>query len=69
MVDDMVRDGIDVKTAAEITGHSVVTMLRKYRQVTAADKRAAVQRGYREHHHNGSCHGHRHPFSWHPSPQ
>lgn len=48
MVDDMIRDGVDVATAAKITGHSAMTMLRKYRQVTRADKREAARRVRRQ---------------------
>lgn len=33
---------MDPATAASLTGHSVVVMLRFYRQVTEADREAAV---------------------------
>ena len=39
----MARAGVDVATAASVTGHSVEVMLRKYRDVTAEDRRAAVR--------------------------
>jgi len=42
VVDRMARKGIDAATAAKLTGHSVVTMLRYYRQVSEDDLRAAV---------------------------
>lgn len=42
-VDAMARAGVDAATAASITGHSVVVMLRFYRQVTEDDRRAAVR--------------------------
>jgi len=38
----MIRAGVDLATAASLTGHSDVVMLRFYRQVTEADKQAAV---------------------------
>ena len=42
VVDRMARSGVDVATAASLTGHSVEVMLRFYRQVTDEDRRAAV---------------------------
>lgn len=42
-VDRMLRSGVDVATASQITGHSVQTMLEYYRQVTASDRRRAVE--------------------------
>lgn len=42
VVDRMARSGIDIATAAAITGHSPSVMLRFYRQPTRADVRAAV---------------------------
>jgi integrase len=42
VVDRMLRAGVDPATAASLTGHSVVVMLRFYRQVTEADRKAAV---------------------------
>jgi integrase len=42
VVDRMLRAGVDPATAASLTGHSVVVMLRFYRQVTEADREAAV---------------------------
>jgi integrase len=44
VVDRMLRAGVDPATAASLTGHSVVVMLRFYRQVTEADREAAVAR-------------------------
>ncbi len=38
----MLRAGVDPATAASLTGHSVVVMLRFYQQVTEADREAAV---------------------------
>lgn len=40
----MLRAGVDPATAASLTGHSVVVMSRFYRQVTEADREAAVAR-------------------------
>ncbi len=42
VVDRMLRAGVDPATAASLTGHSVVVMLRFYRQVTEADRETAV---------------------------
>jgi integrase len=42
-VDEMQRAGVDVGTAAAVTGHTAVTMLRFYRQPTATDKALAVK--------------------------
>lgn len=42
-VDEMARARVDIGTAAAITGHTPVTMLRFYRQSTAADMAMAVQ--------------------------
>ena len=42
VVDRMLRAGVDPATAASLTGHSVVVMLRLYRQVTEADREAAI---------------------------
>lgn len=44
VVDRMLRAGVDPATAASLTGHSVVVMSRFYRQVTEADREAAVAR-------------------------
>lgn len=41
-VDAMARAGVDIATAASITGHSPVVMLRHYRTVSADDRRRAV---------------------------
>jgi integrase len=41
-VDEMCRAGVDVGTAAAITGHSVQIMLAYYRQANLADMEAAV---------------------------
>lgn len=41
-VDAMARAGVDPKTAARFTGHSVSVMLTHYRTVTAEDLRAAL---------------------------
>jgi len=41
-VDTMARAGVDVATAASITGHSEVTMLRYYRKITMEDQRRAL---------------------------
>ena len=38
----MARAGIDVATAASITGHSPEVMLRHYRTVSEADQRLAL---------------------------
>lgn len=40
---DMIDAGVDPKTASEITGHSLATMLGVYRRVTSEGKRQAVQ--------------------------
>ena len=42
VVDRMIRGGVEPATAAALTGHSVVVMLRFYRQVTEEDRRRAV---------------------------
>lgn len=42
-VDAMARAGVDVATAAAVTGHSPEVMLRHYRQVSGDDKRRAVE--------------------------
>jgi hypothetical protein len=42
VVDRMLRAGVDPATAASLTGHSVVVMLRYYRLVTEVDREAAV---------------------------
>jgi len=42
VVDRMARSGVDVATAASLTGHSVEVMLRFYRNVTDDDRRRAV---------------------------
>ena len=42
VVDRMLRAGVDPATAASLTGHSVVVMLRYYRQVTEADRERAI---------------------------
>jgi integrase/recombinase XerC len=42
VVDRMARSGVDVATAASLTGHSPEVMLRHYRQVSADDRRRAV---------------------------
>ncbi|MFH1466503.1 MAG: tyrosine-type recombinase/integrase [Pseudomonadota bacterium] len=42
VVDRMARAGVDVATAASLTGHSPEVMLRHYRQVSADDRRRAV---------------------------
>ncbi|MCB9793187.1 MAG: site-specific integrase [Alphaproteobacteria bacterium] len=44
VVDQMIRAGVDVATAASLTGHSVEVMLRHYRTVSEADRREAVTR-------------------------
>ena len=44
VVDRMLRAGVDPATAASLTGHSVVVMLRHYRQVSEVDREAAVRR-------------------------
>ena len=43
-VDAMARAGVDVGTAAAITGHSPEVMLKHYRTVSEADRRAAVEK-------------------------
>ena len=40
----MARAGVDVGTAAAITGHSPEVMLKHYRTVSEADRRAAVEK-------------------------
>lgn len=42
-VDAMARAGVDIGTAAAITGHSPEVMLRHYRSVSEEDKRAGVE--------------------------
>ncbi|MCB9762265.1 MAG: tyrosine-type recombinase/integrase [Alphaproteobacteria bacterium] len=42
VVDQMIRSGVDVSTAASLTGHSVEVMLRHYRKVSEADRVEAV---------------------------
>ena len=42
VVDTMVRSGVEVATAAKLTGHSVEVMLRLYRQVSDEDRVLAV---------------------------
>lgn len=42
-VDALARAGVDIATAAALTGHSPEVMLKYYRQVNEADKRAAVR--------------------------
>ena len=41
-VDALARSGVDIGTAADLIGHSPEVMLRAYRQVSAADRRAAA---------------------------
>lgn len=41
-VDAMARAGVDIATAASITGHSPAVMLKHYRTVSSADRRRAV---------------------------
>lgn len=41
-VDQMLRSGVEIGTAATITGHSAAVMLAHYRQVTSDDQAAAV---------------------------
>jgi integrase len=41
-VDAMMRGGVDVGTAATITGHSVQVMIKHYQQATDDDRRRAV---------------------------
>lgn len=43
IVDRLLRSGVDPGTAATLTGHSVVVMLKFYQQVTEDDRRAAVE--------------------------
>lgn len=43
-VDAMARAGVDVATAAALTGHTPAVMLTHYRQVTESDLRAAAAR-------------------------
>ncbi len=42
VVDRMARSGVDVATAASLTGHSPEVMLRHYRQVSDEDRKKAV---------------------------
>ena len=42
VVDTMIRAGVEVATAAKLTGHSVEVMLRLYRQVSDEDRVLAV---------------------------
>ncbi|MCB9764982.1 MAG: tyrosine-type recombinase/integrase [Alphaproteobacteria bacterium] len=42
VVDRMARRGVDIGTAASLTGHSPTVMLRHYRQVTQRDREEAV---------------------------
>ncbi len=42
VVDPMLRAGVDPATAASLTGHSVVVMLRFDLQVAEVDREAAV---------------------------
>ena len=42
VVDELARAGVDVATAASLSGHSVEVMLRIYRGVSDADRVAAV---------------------------
>ena len=42
VVDRMARSGVDVATAASLTGHSPEVMLRHYRKVSDEDRRRAV---------------------------
>ncbi len=42
-VDTLARSGVDAGTAASLTGHSPVVMLRFYRQVTDEDRARAVE--------------------------
>ena len=44
VVDTMARSGVDVGTAACLTGHSPTVMLKFYRQVSNEDKRAGVMK-------------------------
>lgn len=43
VVTRLIDGGVDVKTAASLTGHSVVVMLRHYQQATDDGRRAAVR--------------------------
>lgn len=43
-VDELQRAGVDVKTAADLLGHSPQVMLEYYRQVTDDDRRVAMKR-------------------------
>ena len=43
VVDRLLRRGVDPGTAATLTGHSVVVMLKFYQQVSEDDRRAAVE--------------------------
>jgi hypothetical protein len=40
----MVDAGVDARTAASITGHSVAVMWKYYRQATPEGRKAAVKR-------------------------
>ena len=42
-VNAMIRAGVDLKTAASITGHSITVMLKYYRTVTSEDRRRAIE--------------------------
>lgn len=44
MVDNLLRAGVDVATAASITGHSAAVLLKYYRQVSADDRANAIAR-------------------------
>ncbi|MCB9742255.1 MAG: tyrosine-type recombinase/integrase [Alphaproteobacteria bacterium] len=44
VVDRLARSGVDIATAASLTGHSPEVMLRHYRKVSEADRVAAVER-------------------------
>lgn len=41
-VDQLQRAGVDIKTAADLLGHSPETMLKYYREVSAEDRRIAA---------------------------
>lgn len=43
-VDTLARAGVDVKTAAALTGHSEAVMLKLYRTVSDADRHDAIER-------------------------
>lgn len=44
MVDNLMRSGADVATAASITGHSPTVLLKYYRQVSRDDRASAIAR-------------------------